>query len=87
MQLAEYLKYELAASPPTLFERLSMQESNILKLISIPKKLEPYESTLASDPILAIDYGFPLYRVVWMRLENLQQGVSNTLTTMVKMIQ
>lgn len=65
-ELAEYLKYELSAHPPSLFDEVSMRKGNKSSLATIFDTLKPEGGTIPPNPVFIIDGGHLLHRVVWL---------------------
>ena len=66
MDLATYLKYELAPRPPSLFDDISLRRPSKAALASLLLSLLPPGSAeLPQDPVYVIDGGHLLHSVVW----------------------
>lgn len=65
--LACYLKYELAARPPALFDDCSFRKGNKSSFIPVLQALAPCECTLPSQSTYVVDGGYLLHHVVWQR--------------------
>ena len=64
--LQSYLKYELAARPPSLFDDLSLCKGKKTVLIQVIERLVPCEkNNPLTDIVYTLDGGYILHHVVW----------------------
>lgn len=61
----EYLKYELAPVPPSIFDKVSMRETVKSKIIDVVKSINPFVET-PLDLTFVVDGGLLLYTILYI---------------------
>ena len=66
-QLANYMTYELAPKPPSLFDDISMRKGNKAALATKLESYGPWEGLVSDEYQYVVDGGHLLHKVVWPR--------------------
>ena len=66
-QLVNYMSYDVAPKPPSLFDDISMQKGNITALATVLESCGTWEGLVPEHCQYVVDGGHLLHKVVWPR--------------------